>query len=77
MSRNAVPANTLDIIRAIKADSRRSWKNLRQAVRSQLGLPHEPFGTAKVAASSKSTVRKMQREAGVSWERLSEILDSM
>ena len=69
--------NTTDIIRAIRADRHQSWKNLRKAVRAQLGLPHEPFGTANVAAHSRSTVRKMQREAGVSWEHLLEILDSM
>ena len=69
--------NTTDIIRAIRSDRHQSWKNLRKAVRAQLGLPHEPFGTANVAAHSRSTVRKMQREAGVSWEHLLEILDSM
>ena len=77
MSRNPATAKPLDMVRAIRADRHQSWKNLRKAVRAQLGLPHEPFGTANVAASSKSTVRKMQREAGVSWERLLEILDSM
>ncbi len=66
-----------DIVRAIRADRHQSWKNLRKAVRALSDLPHEPFGTANVAASSKSAVRTMQRATGLSLDRLLEILDSM
>lgn len=65
-----------DIVRAIRADRHQSWKNLRKAVRALLDLPHEPFGTANVAASSKSAVRAMQRATGVSLDRLLAILDA-
>ena len=65
-----------DIVRAIRTDRHQSWKNLRKAVRALLDLPHEPFGTANVAASSKSAVRAMQRATGVSLDRLLEILDA-
>ena len=66
-----------DMVREIRAARHQSWKNLRKAARALLDLPHEPFGTANVAASSKSTVRTMQRVTGMSLDRLLEMLDSM
>ena len=66
-----------DIVRSIRAHRHQSWSNLRKAVRALLDLPHEPFGTANVAASSKSTVRAMQRATGISLDRLMAMLDSM
>lgn len=66
-----------DMVREIRAARHQSWKNLRKAARALLDLPHEPFGTAKVEASSKSTVRTIQRATGMSLDRLLEVLDSM
>ena len=69
------PIDVEDVVRAIRG--RQSCSNLQKAVRELLGLPHEPFGTANVAASSKSMVRGMRKQTGVSLHRLKDILDSM
>ena len=64
-------------LRAIRTEHHQSWKNLRKAVRALMDQPHESFGTPNVAASSKSTVRRMQRETGLPLEQLKYMLDSM
>ena len=71
------PIDVESIVRAIRSERHQSWKNLRKAVRALLDMPHEPFGTANVAASSKSMVRRMREQTGVSLHRLKDILDSM
>ena len=54
-----------DRIRAIKSQTHQSWSNIWKAVRELQGLDHEPFGTANVENSSKSCVRRIQRETGL------------
>ena len=66
-----------DVLRKIRSERHQSWKNLRKAVRALMDQPHEPFGTPNVAASSKSTVRLMQRGTGLPLDRLKAMLDSM
>ena len=66
-----------DALRVIRTEHHQSWKNLRKAVRALMDQPHESFGTRNVAASSKSTVRRMQRETGLPLDRLKDMLDSM
>ena len=67
----------IERIKKIRKRDHQSWSNLRKAVRALMGQPHESFGTPKVANSSKSTVRRMQRETGLPLDRLKDILDSM
>ena len=66
-----------DTLRMIRAERHQSWKNLCKAVRALLDEPHESFGTPNVAASSKSTVRRMRRETGLPLDRLKDMLDSL
>ena len=51
-------------IRAIRKSTHRSWSNLRKAVLSLQGRPHEPFGTPKVEATARSVIRGIGRETG-------------
>ena len=70
-----VPANDIpDRIRAIRSQTHQSWSNMWKAVRSLQGLEHEPFGTSNVENSSKSCVRKVQRETGLSLSEIEEFL---
>ena len=66
-----------DTLRVIRTEHHQSWSNLRKAVRALMDQPHGSFGTPNVAASSKSTVRRMQRETGLPLNRLKDMLDSM
>lgn len=69
--------NPEDAIRNIRAERHQSWSNLRKAVRALMDEPYEPFGTPNVETSSKSAVRRMQRETGLPLERLKVMVDSM
>ena len=63
----------MERIKEIKKQTHRSWLNICAAVKALQDKPHEPFGTPKVAARSKSVVRSIQRETGLdpaSLERL-------
>ena len=76
-AQNDGPGSPEDALRVIRTKRHQSWKNLRKAVRALMDQPHESFGTRNVAASSKSTVRRMQRETGLPLDRLKDMLDSM
>ncbi|MXW93314.1 MAG: hypothetical protein F4114_17105 [Rhodospirillaceae bacterium] len=52
-------------IREIKKSTNQSWSNLRKAVLSLQGKPHEPFGTRNVEATARSVVRRIGRETGL------------
>jgi hypothetical protein len=73
----AEEAQVSGIVRTIRRKHRASWVNLLKAVRSLRGLPHEPFGTDNVKATSKSIVRHMQRETGLDLSRLQELLEAL
>lgn len=74
---NGVPKTAEETVREIRTEHHQSWRNLCKAVRALMGEPHEAFGTRNVAASSKSTVRRMQRETGLPLDRLKDMLNSM
>ena len=66
--------NVVDQVKAIRGRSRRSWVNIHKAARALQGLKHEPFGTVKVENSSKSCVRTMQKETGLSFAQIEAIV---
>ena len=49
-------------IREIRKTTKQSWSNLRKAVLSLQGKPHEPFGTRNVKATARSVIRRIERE---------------
>jgi hypothetical protein len=65
-SRDYLTMSDGKIVRTMRRDSRNSWSNLLKAISTLQGLPHEAFGTRNVEAASKSHVRKMIRETGLS-----------
>ena len=72
-----VPAPSTDAfeqVKEIRRKSSRSWVNLCTALRSLQGKPHRPFTTRPVASSSKSTVRRILRETGLSLAQLESLL---
>ena len=70
-SRPVAPsADIPDHVRAIKSQTHQSWSNIRKAVRDLQGLEHEAFGTVNVENSSKSCVRKILRETGLTLAEL-------
>ena len=62
-------------VKEIRKDRHQSWSNIRKAARALQGKEHEPFGTPNVEASAKSTVRRIQRETGLSLEQLEDLLN--
>ena len=56
---------TLDTVKEIRRQTRRSWVNIRKAARSLQEKEHEPFGSKSVESTSKSTVRRMCKETGL------------
>lgn len=66
---------TLDRIQDIKKQRHQSWSNICKAVRALQAKAHEPFGTKNVAASSKSTVRRILRETNLNLAQLEALLD--
>ena len=61
-------------IREIRRSSHQSWSNLRKAVLSLQGKPHEPFGTRRVEANARSVVRRIGRETELDLASLEERL---
>lgn len=66
---------TLKRIRAIRKQRHQSWSNICKAVRAMQAKAHEPFGTDNVAASSKSTVRRIVRETNLNLPQLETLLE--
>ena len=65
----------MEPIRGVKKQTHQSWSNIGKAVRALQGKAHERFGTTSVAASSKSTVRRMLRETGLGPDELEVLLE--
>lgn len=63
-------------IASIRAEKNQSWKSLSKAVRALLRRPFEPFDSKNVEANSKSVVRRMMRETGLSLEELKNHFDA-
>ena len=60
------PGEEIDArIHQIRKSANQSWSNLRKAVQSLQGKPHEPFGTRNVEATARSVVRRIGRKAGL------------
>jgi hypothetical protein len=74
-SSHANPSAPMQTMFKIRTRRNQSWSNLRKAARALLELPHEPFGTRNVEATSKSVVRAMMREARLTTEELAEIFE--
>ena len=64
-------------IRHIRKASRQSWSNLRKAVLSLQGKPHEAFGTRNVEATARSVVRRIRRETGLDMTGIEERLNAV
>lgn len=67
--------NVVDRVKAIRSQTNQSWSNIRKAARALQGLTHEPFGTVNVENSSKSCVRKIQNETGLSFAQIETLVD--
>jgi len=64
----------MERIRDIKKQKHRSWSNICEAVWALQGNTDAKFGTSKVEASSKSTVRRILRETGMDLDGLKVLL---
>lgn len=72
---SSTAGNVVDRVKAIRSQTHQSWSNIRKAARALQSLEHEPFGTANVENSSKSCVRKIQNETGLSFAEIEALLD--
>ena len=61
-------------VKRIRTHTHQSWSNIRKAVLALQARSHSPFGSPNVEASSKSTVRRIQRETGLSLAQLEALL---
>ena len=64
-------------IREVRKITNQNWSNLRKAVLSLQGKPHEPFGTGNVESTAQSVVRRIGRETGVDLAGLEERLNAV
>lgn len=64
----------IERVRDIRKDTHQSWSNIGKAARSLQGKAHDPFGSANVESSSKSCVRKICRETGLTPAKLETLL---
>ena len=62
-------------VKAIRNQRHQSWSNIRKALLSLQGLKYEPFGTLNVERSTKSCVRKISSETGLTFSQIKELLD--
>lgn len=65
------------VIKKIRTARNASWSNLLKATAALQNLPHEPFGTSNVANTSKSIVRLMCRETGLSIRQVENLIRTM
>ena len=64
----------IDHVKDIRTETRQSWSNLCKAVRALQDKKHDPFGTRNVESSSKSCVRRILRETGLTAGQLENLL---
>ena len=62
-------------VKEIRTASRQSWSNICKAVKALQDKDHEPFGTRNVESSSKSCVRRILRETGLTAAQFETLLD--
>jgi hypothetical protein len=72
-----MPSDPAGRVLAIRKASNASWSNLRKAIAAMSGAAHEPFGSENVESTSKSVVRRMMRETGLTVDQLSAIVDQL
>lgn len=65
--------NPLDAVKAIRMQTHQSWSNIRKAARNLQSLHHEPFHSPNVESTSKSCVRKILRETGLTIKEIEAI----
>ena len=53
-----------------KRRSHRSYRNIREAARQRQELPHEPFGTPAVEATSLSVTDRIHADADASYRAI-------
>ena len=61
-------------VKEIRTRTHQSWSNICKAIRLLRGKRHQPFGTKNVESSSKSVVRRIQRETRLSLAQLEDLL---
>ena len=64
-------------VKAIRTNASQSWSNISKATLSLQGKAHDPFGTRNVENSSKSCVRKICRETGLTPAQLESLLPQL
>lgn len=64
-------------VKEIRTQAHQSWSNISKATLSLQGKAHEPFGTPDVENSSKSCVRKICRETGLTLAKLESLLPQL
>ena len=64
-------------VKAIRTESHQSWSNISKATLALQGKAHDPFGTPNVENSSKSCVRKICRETGLTLAQLESLLSQL
>ena len=64
-------------VKEIRTQAHQSWSNISKATLSLQGKAHEPFGTPNVENSSKSCVRKIGRETGLTPAELESLLPQL
>ena len=52
-------------VKTIRTETHQSWSNINKAVKALQGKAHDPFGTQNVENSSKTCVRRILRETGM------------
>lgn len=67
---NLPDGNPLEAVKAIRKQCNRSWTSIRKAARNLQGLHHEPFRSRNVESTSKSCVRKIRRETGLTLKEI-------
>ena len=74
-TRSVVEGTTFDLVKGIRQQANQSWVNIRKASRLLQGKEYVKFGTPNVESSSKSIVRKINRETGLSFAEIEALLD--
>lgn len=74
VSSDSPKGDVWELVKQIRTHTHQSWSNICKAVLALQAKPHPPFGTPNVESSSKSTVRRVQRETNLSLARLEELL---
>ena len=67
--------NVFEHVKAIRSATNRSWVSIRKASRLLQGKPSRPFLSRNVENTSKSVVRRICRETGLSFEEIETLLD--